>query len=102
MLSIRFTDNKEWWVSDKIFDRLFQSALKSGMSSNLEHWQHVVNANGGVDFSEIKDPEVLVLISTLRSTAEHDVTTIGNVNSATEDGSYRDGLLRFLDITKIN
>jgi hypothetical protein len=30
MLSIRFDDHHEWWVSGRVFERLFLSALEHG------------------------------------------------------------------------
>jgi len=97
MLSIRFDADHEWWVSGKIFDRLFQSALDSGMSSNLERWRDVANANGGFSLARMEPSQADELVTALRSTAERDLTQLGAADPTSEDGSYRIGLLKLLD-----
>jgi hypothetical protein len=51
MLSICFADEHEWWVSGRVFERLFLSALEHGqLAPELEEWRHVADANGGLSF----------------------------------------------------
>ena len=97
MLSIRFNGDHEWWVSGKIFDRLFQSALDNGMSPNLEHWRDVANANGGFSVTRMERSQADELVTALRSAAERDLTQLGAADPATEDGSYCIGLLKLLE-----
>ena len=100
MLSIRFNLEHDWWVSGKTFDRLFQSALDSGkMLPNLERWRHVANANGGLDLSIMEPSETDELVTALRYTAERELGHLGNIDLASEDGSYRIDLLKLLDVT---
>jgi hypothetical protein len=97
MLSISFDSEHEWWVSGKIFERLFQSALDRGMSPKLEQWRDVANANGGLDLTLMEPGEADELMTALRSAAERDLTQLGAADPASEDGSYRVGLLKLLD-----
>ena len=98
MLSISFDSDHEWWVSGKIFDRLFQSALDRGMSPNLEQWRDVANANGGLDLSLIEPAEADELLAALRSTAERELARLEATDPASEDGSYRISLLKFMEL----
>jgi hypothetical protein len=55
MLSICFSEDHEhdWWVSSRVFERLFSSALEHGyLAPSLEEWRYVAAANGGLSFSE--------------------------------------------------
>jgi hypothetical protein len=100
MLSIRFRPENEWWVSGKIFDRLFQAALDSGtIPPDLEHWRHVADANGGFDLSGLEPGDADQLTAGLRRTAERELARLGNVNPASESGAYRCSLLALLDVT---
>lgn len=98
MLSIRFSPNHEWWVSGIIFDRLFQSALDSGrMSSELEEWRHVADANGGLELSLLQPAEAAALIMVLRETALSDLAELGDIDPKSEDYAYRTSLLKLLE-----
>jgi hypothetical protein len=100
MLSIRFND-KEWWVSGKHFDRLFHAAFKDGAPAAMEYFSEVANANGGIDFSIVEDRNnVRLLIDSLASCAKREIAEIGDVSPSTEDGSYRNALIKFLKITE--
>src|SRR3954469_6287748 len=97
MISIRFDSESEWWVSGKVFERLFQSALKDGtMPSHLEEWLRVADANGGFNVSHLAPAEAGELIAALRSTAEREVEQLRDVPETTEDGSYRVSLEKLL------
>ncbi|MSQ48573.1 MAG: hypothetical protein EXR78_09380 [Deltaproteobacteria bacterium] len=69
------------------------------MSSNLEYWRHVADANGGLDLSTMEPSETDELVTALRYTAERELARLGNVDPASEDGSYRIGLLKLLEVT---
>jgi hypothetical protein len=99
MLSIRYGPEKEWWVSAKIFDRLFQSGLESGeIPPHLEHWRHVAGTNGGFDILRGEPKEAEQLAMGLRSAAEREVASLCNPNPASEDGGYRQALMRLLKV----
>jgi hypothetical protein len=103
MLSIRFSANNEWWVSGRIFDRLFQSALDSGkMSPKLEYWRHVADANGGLELSLLAPAEANELVKALRDTALRDLAKLGDVDAEaeSEDGSYKGSLLKMLKVSQ--
>jgi hypothetical protein len=52
MLSIRFDEDHEWWVSGRVFERLFLSAREHGhLAPSLEEWRHIADANGGFSFT---------------------------------------------------
>lgn len=98
MLSIQLDEKHEWWVSGKVFDRLFQSALDCGnMSPHLEHWRHVADANGGLDVSAMDPSEADGLVTALRHTAEGELARLGDVDPFSEDGSYRVSLLKLVE-----
>jgi hypothetical protein len=97
MLSIRFGSEGEWWVSGKVFERLFQTALKDGsMPEHLEEWLYVADANGGLSVSHMAPDEAAQLIAALRSTAEREVEQLRDAGATTEDGSYRISLEKLL------
>ncbi|QRK11628.1 hypothetical protein JQX13_17075 [Archangium violaceum] len=102
MLSIHFDAEREWWVSGRIFERLFQSALDSGkMPSKLEQWLHVADANGGLDLSLLDPSEASELVTVLRDAALRDLAKLGDVDAESEDGAYRDSLLKMLKVSQI-
>jgi hypothetical protein len=103
MLSIRFAPDKEWWVSGKVFERLFQAALERGkMPAKLERWQHVADANGGFDVSSIERSEAEQLTAALRSTAEAELDLVRTASLNSEDGTYRVSLLKLLQIASLD
>jgi len=98
MLSIRLNAKHEWWVSGKVFDRLFQSTLDSGrLAPGLEHWRHVADANGGLDVSAMDPSEAGELATALRQTAESELARLGDVDPGSEDGTYRVSLLKLVE-----
>jgi hypothetical protein len=102
MLSIRFSPEREWWTSGKIFDRLFQSGLDSAkIPPHLEHWRHVAHANGGFGFSGMEETEADQLTSALRDTAERELARLENVSPDSEAGAYRCSLLKLLEVASL-
>lgn len=103
MLSIRFSSDREWWVSGQVFARLFQTALRSGiMPAGLEEWFHVAEANGGLDLSQIPTAEARELVAALQSTAEREVQFFQDSALATEDSSYRISLQKLLALHDVS
>lgn len=97
MLSIRFDDKNEWWVSGGIFERLFQTALRDRiMPPYLENWLYAAQASGGLSLSRRDPADVAKLVTALRTVAERDVKRFKDADPTTADGSYRVGLERFL------
>jgi hypothetical protein len=102
MLSICFADDHrhEWWVSNKVFDRLFTSALENGhLEPAFEEWRHVANANGGLSFSADEQSVARQLIAGLRMAATAEMARLGNVDLHTDDGSYKVSLEKLLAAT---
>jgi hypothetical protein len=100
MLSIRFIDQNEWWVSAKNFERLFQSGLDSGkIPLALEYWRNVADANGGFGLFGTEPTEAQQLTLALRDTAESELAQLGQVSAASEAGDYRSSLLKLLKVT---
>ena len=98
MLSIRFGPEKEWWVSGKVFDRLFQFALDSGrIPPKAEVWRHIADANGGFGFKSMDWFEADQLRTGLREAAEHQLAGLENVSDESEAGTYRQSLLKLLE-----
>jgi hypothetical protein len=90
MLSIRFDTEREWWVSGRIFERLFLSALEHGqLAPLLEEWRHVADANGGLSFDRVEQGVAAELMVGLRAEARAGWRGSGNVDLQTEDGTYR-------------
>jgi hypothetical protein len=99
MLSIRFGDQNEWWVSGKNFERLFQSGLDSGkIPPALEYWRDVANANGGFGLAGTEPTEAHQLRLALRDTAESEMAQLGEVSPTSEAGDYRRSLLKLLEV----
>jgi hypothetical protein len=101
MLSIRFSTDHEWWVSGRIFDRLFQSGLASGkMLPKLEYWHHVADANGGLELTLLEPLEAKELMMALRDAALHEIAKLGEVDAESEDGAYKASLLKMLKVSQ--
>jgi len=99
LLSIRFTDQTEWWVSGETFDRLFLAGLEAGtIAPELECWRHTANANGGLSLALIKPSEANELARGLRETAGKELSRLEGRNAEPRDRTYQEGLLRLLKI----
>jgi hypothetical protein len=99
MLSICFTEDPahEWWVSGKVFDRLFASALKRGdVAPSLQDWQYVAAANGGLSFSEDERGVARELMTGLGAAARAELVRLGDVDILSEDGTYKVSLEKLL------
>lgn len=97
MLSIRFTDQAEWWVSGETFDRLFQAGLKAGaIAPELEFWRHAANANGGLSLSLLEPSESNELARCLYETAKSELLRVEGKNAKPEDKAYKEGLMKLL------
>ena len=104
MLSICFTENHEheWWVSSKVFERLFSSALEHGqLAPSLEEWRHVATANGGLSFSNEERDVARELMAGLRAAASAELVRLGDVDLDTEDGTYKVSLEKLLAGTDV-
>jgi hypothetical protein len=97
MLSIRFDKDHEWWVSGRVFERLFLSALEHGhLAPSLEEWRHVADANGGFSLARL-DPAVARDLKTgLRAAAIAELERLGEVDLRTADGTYKVSLEKLL------
>jgi hypothetical protein len=99
MLSILFDEDREWWVTGATFDRLVQSALASGsLPAQLAELPRVANANGGLSLDSLEPADAAQLVVALRAAAERDVAALAGAAPDSEDGSYRAGITRFLDL----
>ena len=99
MLSIRFDDDHEWWVSGRVFERLFLSALEHGqLAPSLEEWRHIADANGGFSFTEDELGIRRELTAGLRAAAKAELTRLGDVDLHTEDGTYKVSLEKLLAV----
>jgi hypothetical protein len=104
MLSICFTaDHKhEWWVSSRVFDRLFSSALEHGqIEPSLEDWRHIAAANGGLSFGDDERAVAHELMTGLRAAAIAELARLGDVDLRTEDGTYKVSLGKLLAATDV-
>jgi len=100
MLSIRFDKEHEWWVSGRVFERLFLSALEHGeLASSLEDWRHVADANGGFSLARLEPAIAHDLTAGLRAAASAELARLGDVDLRTEDGTYKVSLEKLLVIT---
>jgi hypothetical protein len=100
MLSICFADDREWWVSRDVFERLFTSALEHRqLAPSLEEWRHVATANGGLSFDEDEQGVAWELMAGLRAAATAELARLGNVALQTEDGTYKVSLEKLLVAT---
>lgn len=101
MLSIRFDTDREWWVSGRVFERLFLSALEHGqLAPSLEEWRHVADANGGFSLARLEPAVARDLITGLRAAASAELARLGNVDLRTEDGTYKVSLEKLLVVTQ--
>ena len=69
------------------------------MPHDLEKWRHVADANGWLDLTTMKPSEAGTLVTALRYTAERELPRLADTDPASEDGSYRIGLLKLLEVT---
>jgi hypothetical protein len=100
MLSIRFDTDHEWWVSGRVFERLFLSALEHGqLAPSLEEWRHVADANGGFSLARLEPAVARDLIAGLRAAASAELARLGDVDLRTEDGTYKVSLEKLLGVT---
>ena len=99
MLSIRFDGEREWWVSGRVFERLYLAALDSGsMPARLEHWRHVADANGGLTVSDLPRSEADELTAALRVTAERELEGLAEDGADPFDTTYRVSLAKLLKV----
>jgi hypothetical protein len=101
MLSIRFDTDHEWWVSGRVFERLFLSALEHGhLAPSLEEWRHVADANGGFSLGRLETSVARDLLNGLRAAAIAELARLGNVDLHTQDGTYKVSLEKLLAVTE--
>jgi hypothetical protein len=95
-----FDTDHEWWVSGRVFERLFLSALEHGqLAPSLEEWRHVADANGGISFGEDEQDVARELMAGLRAAAIAELSRLGEVDLRTEDGTYKVSLEKLLVAT---
>ena len=100
MLSIRFDQDHEWWVSGRVFERLFLSALEHGhLAPSLEEWRHVADANGGFSLARLEPAVARDLVTGLRAAANAELARLGDVDLHTQDGTYKVSLEKLLAVT---
>jgi hypothetical protein len=101
MLSIRFDEDHEWWVSGRAFERLFLSAFEHGqLTPTLEEWRHVADANGGFSLVRLDPAVSRDLIVGPRTAARAELARLGHVDVHSEDGTYQVSLERLLAVTE--
>jgi hypothetical protein len=101
MLSICFDEDHEWWVSGRVFERLFLSAIEHGqLAPSLEEWRHVADANGGFSFSRLEAGVARALMTSLRAAASAELARLGDVDLHTQDGTYKVSLEKLLAVTE--
>ena len=97
MLSIRFDKDHEWWVSGRVFERLFLSALEHGhLAPSLEEWRHAADANGGFSLARLDPAVARDLKIGLRAAAIAELERLGEVDLRTADGTYKVSLEKLL------
>lgn len=100
MLSIRFGTDHEWWVSGRVFERLFLSALEHGqLAPSLEEWRHVADANGGFSLARLETSVARDLLIGLRAAAIAELEQLRDVDLHTQDGTYKVSLEKLLAVT---
>jgi len=100
MLSICLAEHHEWWVSSRVFERLFLTALERGqLDPSLAEWQHVASANGGLSFAEDERSVARKLTNGLRAAAIAELGRLGDVDPRSEDGTYKASLEKLLTAT---
>jgi hypothetical protein len=96
----RFDKDREWWVSGRVFERLFLSALEQGhLAPSLEEWRHVADANGGFSVARLAPEVARDLTVGLRAAARAGLARLGDVDLHTQDGTYKVSLEKFLAVT---
>ncbi|MFI7001289.1 hypothetical protein [Nocardia sp. NPDC050175] len=99
MLSIRFGDDREWWASGSIFDRLFAAGLRSEViPPELAEMQHLANANGGLDFGLLDAKQAAELTIAIRDAARQEITELASLSLCPDDQSYLARLTRLLEV----
>ena len=102
MLSIRFDNDHEWWVSSHVFERLFLSALENDqLAPALEEWRHVADANGGFSLADMEPAAARDLKAGLRAAASAELARLSDVDLRTEDGTYKVSLEKLLAVTDV-
>jgi hypothetical protein len=103
MLSIRFSEGREWWTSAADFERLYQSALGQGaLAPELEEWRHVAEANGGLSLDSLDAVTARQLALGLRQAAQEDLARLPEIlpqSSETSDARYGASLRDLLRVT---
>jgi hypothetical protein len=100
MLSIRFDDDREWWVSSHVFERLLLSALDHGqITLALEEWRHVADANGGFSLADVEPATARDLKAGLRAAASTELARLGDAELCSEDRNYKVSLEKLLAVT---
>jgi hypothetical protein len=101
MLSIRFDDEREWWVSSGVFERLFICALEYGqLVPELEEWRHIAEANGGLSLADVEPAVARGLKAGLREAASEELSRLRAMDLRAEDDSYKVALEKLLAITR--
>lgn len=101
MLSIRFDGDREWWVSGRILERLFRSAIENGhLAPALEEWHHVADANGGLSMASVDAAVANELVAGLRAAAHAEVERLPSLNLGAEDETYVASLQKLLAVTR--
>jgi len=103
VLSIRFDQSTEWWVSSAVFERLFNVGLAEGdIPAGLTDWQHVASANGGFGL-ERESPETSRalaggIISAARKELARVTSKLTDVDESEHpvDWTYRESLKKLL------
>ncbi|TLF92276.1 hypothetical protein FEK35_30840 [Nocardia cyriacigeorgica] len=96
MLSISFDPEREWWVSGKVFDRLYDAAIAYGkMPSDLISWRYIADANGGLGLDLESPSDAHRFETALRDSAERELRTL---ERSTENETYRVSLEKLLDL----
>lgn len=97
MLSIMFAENREWWVSGPVFERLFDAAMNEGfMPERLERWRHETDANGGIYLPDRPADDARTFIGALSRAARSELKKFADVDLDTQDGTYVVSLQKLL------
>jgi hypothetical protein len=96
MLSIRLDDEREWWVSSAVFDRLFESALTHGdVAPELADWQMIAHANGGCSLIDAEE-----VTQGLFAAARREIALVADADLASADGTYKVSLGKLLALER--
>ena len=94
MYSILLLNNKEWWVSSTVFERLFEAALAMGeVGPTLAYWRDIAAGSGGFNFLDSEKDVVEALTDGLRRAAERELGLLGKGPLSGVDEGYRRGLV---------